>query len=107
MRGRIWIFASLVTAALGLHLALLWAKVAQTGEDNIRERLAQSTSGLHAQLELLDARLAPRAVASTPDLVEATRAPADPAQPLPPPDARAPRAAAAPLPPRPDLRAAV
>jgi hypothetical protein len=107
MRGRIWIFAALVTAALVLHLALLSAKVAQTGEDNIRERLAQSTSGLHAQLELLDARLAPRAVASTPDLVEATRAPADPAQPLARPDERALRAAASALSPEPDLLAVV
>jgi hypothetical protein len=107
MRGRIWIFAFLVTVALAVHLVLLSAKAAQTGEDNIRERLAQSTSGLRAQLELLDARLAPRAVASTPDLVEATRAPADPVQPLVRPDERALRAAASALSPEPDLLAVV
>ena len=107
MRGRIWIFAALVSAALVLHLALLSAKAAQSGEDNVRARLAQSTSALHAQLELLDARLVPRAVAAAPDLIEATRPPADPTQPLARPDERALRAAASALSPAPDLLAVV
>ena len=108
MRGRIWIFAVLVAAALAIHLVLLSAKAAQSGEDNLRARLAQSTSALHAQLELLDARLVPRAVAAAPDLIEATRPPADPTQPLARPDERALRAAAASaLSPAPDLLAVV
>lgn len=107
MRGRIWIFAVLVAAALALHLALLSAKVAQTGEDNVRAHLALSTSALRSQLELLDARLSPRAVAALPDLVEATRAPPDPAEPLPRPDERALRAAASVVSPEPDLVAVV
>ena len=107
MRGRFWIFAVLVAAALVLHLVVLSAKAAQSGEDNVRARLAQSTSALHAQLELLDARLLPRAVAAAPDLVEATRPPADPTQPLARPDERALRAAAASISPEPDLLAVV
>ena len=107
MRGRIWIFAVLVAAALVLHLAVLSAKAAQSGEDNLRARLAQSGTALHAQLELLDARLLPRAVAAAPDLIEATRPPADPTQPLARPDERALRAAASALSPEPDLLAVV
>ena len=107
MRGRIWIFAGLVAAALVLHLAVLSAKAAQSGEDNLRARLAQSGSALHAQLELLDLRLLPRAVAAAPDLIEATRPPADPTQPLTRPDERALRAAASALSPTPDLLAVV
>ena len=107
MRGRIWIFSVLVAAALVLHLVLLSAKAAQSGEDNVRARLAQSTSALRAQLELLDARLVPRAVAAAPDLIEATRPPADPTQPLTRPDERALRAAASALSPAPDLLAVV
>ena len=107
MRGRIWIFAVLVAAALVIHLVLLSAKAAQSGEDNLRARLAQSTSALHGQLELLDARLVPRAVAAAPDLIEATRPPADPTQPLARPDERALRAAASALSHAPDLLAVV
>src|SRR5437016_8952994 len=107
MRGRIWIFAALVAAALALHLVVLSAKAAQTGEDNIRAHLALSTSALRAQLGLLDARLAPRAVGTVPDLIEATRPPVDPVQPLSRPDERALRAAASALQPEPDLLAVV
>lgn len=107
MRGRIWIFAVLVAAALGLHLVVLSAKAAQFGEDNVRARLAASTSALRAQLELLDARLAPRAVGTVPDLVEATRPPSDPTQPASRPDDKALRAAASALQPEPDLIAVV
>jgi hypothetical protein len=107
MRGRIWIFAALVLAALVLHLAVLSAKVAQSGEDNVRARLALATSALHGQLELLDARLSPRPVATLPDLIEATRPPADPTQPISRPDDRALRAAASALTPEPDLLAVV
>src|SRR5207237_147602 len=91
MRGRIWIFAALVAAALALHLVVLSAKAAQTGEDNIRAHLALSTSALRAQ----------------PDLLEATRPPADPTQALARPDERALRAAASALQPEPDLLAVV
>jgi len=76
MRGRIWIFAALVSAALALHLAVLSVKVAQNSEDTIRAHVALSTSALRSQLELLDARLSPRAVAAVPELIEATRPPA-------------------------------
>ena len=107
MRGRIWIFAVLVATALVLHLAVLSAKAAQSGEDNLRARLAQSGSALHAQLELLDGRLLPRAVAAAPDLIEATRPPADPTEPLLRPDERALRAAASAISPEPDLIAVV
>ena len=107
MRGRIWIFAALVLAVLTLHLAILSAKVAQTSEDNVRARLSQSGSALRAQLDLLDARLSPRAVAATPDLVEATRPPADPTERLSRPDERALRAVASALSPEPDLIAVV
>src|SRR5713226_2511576 len=107
MRGRIWIFAALVAGALVLHLAALSAKVAQTSEDNLRAHLALSTAALRAQLDLLDARLSPRAVAAAPELIEATRSPADPTEPLTRPDDRALRAAASALSPEPDLLAVV
>ena len=107
MRGRIWIFAALVTAALLVHLALLSAKVAQTGEDNVRAHVALSTTALRSQLELLDARLSPRAVAELPELIEATRPPSDPTEALGKPDERALRAAASAISPEPDLLAVV
>ena len=107
MRSRIWIFAALVAAALALHLAVLSAKVAQLGEDNVRAHVALSTSALRGQLELLDARLSPRAVAAVPELIEATRAPPDPTEPLAKPDEKALRAAASALSPEPDLLAVV
>src|SRR5437868_128671 len=103
MRGRIWIFAALVAAALALHLAVLSARVAQTGEDNVRAHLALATSALRSQFDLLDARLSPRAVATLPDLIEATRAPADPTQAIARPDDRALRAAASAVTLEPDL----
>src|SRR5438067_11486520 len=105
MRGRIWIFAALVSAALALHLAVLSVKVAQNSEDTIRAHVALSTSALRSQLELLDARLSPRAVAAVPELIEATRPPADPSEAMTRPDERALRAAAAALSPEPDLLA--
>src|SRR5438477_337652 len=100
MRGRIWIFAALVSAALALHLAVLSVKVAQNSEDTIRAHVALSTSALRSQLELLDARLSPRAVAAVPELIEATRPPADPSEAMTRPDERARlgRWAAAPAP---------
>src|SRR5437667_5445127 len=107
MRGRIWIFAALVAAALALHLVALSAKVAQNGEDTIRAHLALSTSALRSQLELLDARLSPRAVASVPELIEGTRPPADPTEAMTRPDERALRAAALAMSPEPDLLAVV
>src|SRR4051812_25737960 len=107
MRGRIWIFAVLVAAALALHLVVLSAKVAQSAEDGVRGHVALSTNALRAQLELLDARLSARAVAEVPELIEATRPPADPTQPLSRPDDRALRAAASALSPEPDLLAVV
>ena len=107
MRGRIWIFAALVSAALALHLAVLSVKVAQNSEDTIRAHVALSTSALRSQLELLDARLSPRAVAAVPELIEATRPPADPSEAMTRPDERALRAAAAALSPEPDLLAVV
>src|SRR5437764_9387069 len=107
MRGRLWIFAALVAAALVLHLAVLSAKVAQNGEDTVRAHVALSTSALRSQLELLDARLTPRGVAAMPELIEATKSPADPTEPVTRPDERALRAAASALSPEPDLVAVV
>src|SRR5438046_9589009 len=104
MRGRIWIFAALVSAALALHLAVLSVKVAQNSEDTIRAHLALSTSALRSQLELLDARLSPRAVAAVPELIDATRPPADPTEALTRTDERALRAAASELSPEADVR---
>lgn len=107
MRARLWIFTALVALALALNLARVSLSIAQTGEDTMRARVASATTALRAQLDLLDARLAPRAVASAPDLVEAVRAPADSTQPPPRPDERALRAAAAVLAPEPDFLAVV
>src|SRR6266852_2217250 len=107
MRARILVFAALVAIALALNLARLSLSIAQTGEDTLRARLATATGAFKAQMELLDARLSPRAVAEVPDLIEATRPPADPTQPLGIPDQRALRAAASALQPEPDLLAVV
>src|SRR3954468_3622047 len=107
MRGRIFVLAVLVGAALALHLILLSAKVAQNAEDGIRAHVALSTSALRSQIELLDARLTPRAVAAMPDLIEATRPPADPAEAVTRPDEKALRAAASAIAPEPDFLAVV
>jgi len=60
MRIRTWIFAFVVAVMFTVNLGLLSLRVAQTGEDTVHARLAQSASGLRAQLELIDARLSPR-----------------------------------------------
>jgi hypothetical protein len=98
MRIRFWIFAALVLAALGAHLALLSPRVAQTAEDTLRTRLATASAAVRTQLELLDLRTSPRAAAVSPELGEALRASGDAR-----PDDRAVRAAAALLQPEPDL----
>jgi hypothetical protein len=105
MRARIWIFTVVVTLALALNLARISLGLAQTGEDTMRARVAAASTALRAQLELLDARLAPRAVAMMPDLIEAVRG--GDGQPPPRPDERALRAAGAVLAPEPDLFAVV
>jgi hypothetical protein len=107
MRIRTWIFAVVVAAAFAINLGLVSLRIAQTGEDTVRARLAQSANGLRSQLELIDARLSPRAAAEVPELADATRSPADPAQPMVRPDDRALRAAASALAPEPDLLAVV
>ena len=101
MRARIWIFTAVVALALALNLARISLSIAQTGEDTMRARVAAASTALRGQLELLDARQAPRAVAMMPDLIEAVRgedqkAPARP-------DERALRAAASVLSPEPDV----
>src|SRR5438067_5455916 len=73
MRARIWIFTVLVALALAINLARVSLSIAQTGEDTIRARVAAASTALRAQLDLLDARLSPRAVAMMPDLIEAVR----------------------------------
>ncbi len=103
MRIRTWLFAGMVALVAALNLALVSLRIAQTGEDTVRARISLASSGLKAQLELLDARLNPRAAASLPDLIDATRSAADGAPPKP--DERALRAAAAVLSPEPDLLA--
>src|SRR5258708_28899760 len=103
MRIRTWVFAGMVALVAALTLALVSLRIAQTGEDTVRARISLASSGLKAQLELLDARLNPRAAASLPDLIDATRSAADGAPPKP--DERALRAAAAVLSPEPDLLA--
>src|SRR5438067_9268618 len=103
MKARILVFALVVAIALALNLARLSLSIAQTGDDTLRARLAMATVALKTQLDLLDARLSPRAVAEVPELIEATRTPADPTQPLIKPDERALRAAASALSPEPDL----
>lgn len=98
-----WVFTLVVALALGLHLALLSSRVAQTGEETVRARLASASTALRAQVELLDLRLNPRAVAASPDLIDALKPPADPTLPVPRPDEKALRAAAAAALPEPDL----
>jgi hypothetical protein len=107
MRMRTWIFALLVALVFAANLALVSTRVAQTGEDTVRARLAQAANGLRAQMELVDARLSPRAAAEVPELAEVTRSPTDPTQPAVRPDERALRAAASALAPEPDLLAVV
>lgn len=94
MRTRFWIFAGLVALVFAVNLALVSLRIAQTGEDTVRARLALAGSALRAQVDLLDARLSPRGVATLPELIDASR-----------PDERALRAAAAALMPEPDLLA--
>src|SRR4051812_11150201 len=107
MRGRLWIFTAIVTAALLANLVRFSVSVSQTGEDTVRARVAAASTALRAQLDLLDARLAPRAVAEVPDLIEAVRPPADSSQSPQRPDERALRAAGSLLAPEPDLFAVV
>jgi len=107
MRARLWIFTALLALALALNLARVSLGIAQTGEDTMRARVASASTALRAQIDLLDARLAPRAVATAPDLIEAIRGPADSTQPPARPDERALRAAAAVLSPEPDFLAVV
>src|SRR5690349_3987928 len=107
MRARLWIFTALVALALALNLARVSLGIAQTGEDTMRARVAAASTALRAQVDLLDARLAPRAVATAPDLIDAVRGPADSTQPPARPDERALRAAAAVLAPEPDFLAVV
>src|SRR2546423_15491853 len=73
MRARIWIFTVVVAVALALNLARVSLTIAQTGEDTMRARVAAASNALRGQLDLLDARLAPRAVAMMPELIEAVR----------------------------------
>src|SRR5438874_11034316 len=105
MRARIWIFTVVVAVALALNLARVSLTIAQTGEDTMRARVAAASNALRGQLDLLDARLAPRAVAMMPELIEAVRG-AD-GQSAARPDERALRAAGAVLSPEPDLFAVV
>src|SRR5207248_9244182 len=105
MRARIWIFTVLVALALAINLARVSLSIAQTGEDTIRARVAAASTALRAQLDLLDARLSPRAVAMMPDLIEAVRG--GDGQSPGRPDERALRAAGAVLSPEPDLFAVV
>ena len=93
MRTRVWIFALIVSAALVANLALLSPRVAASAEEAMSLRRAAATAGLKAQLELLDARLSPRVMAQTPELLELLKAPADVTQPMPKPDERALKAA--------------
>src|SRR2546428_3872330 len=104
MRARIWIFSAVVALALALNLARISLGIAQTGEDTMRARLAAASTALRGQIDLLDARLAPRAVAMMPDLIEAVRG--GDGQPAPRPHERALPAARAGLAPEPDLVAA-
>jgi len=101
MRARIWIFTAVVTLALALNLARVSLSIAQTGEDTMRARVAAASTALRGQLDLLDARLAPRAVAMMPDLIEVVRG--GEGQPPARPDERALRAAGSVLAPEPDL----
>src|SRR3954468_1831477 len=107
MRARLWIFTVLVALALALHLARASRGVAQTGEAPIGARIAAASNALRGQFDLLDARLAPRAVAEIPDLVELVRAPAEAGQAPAKPDEAALRGAGGALAPEPDLFAVV
>src|SRR2546425_12819140 len=93
MRARIWIFTVVVAVALALNLARVSLSIAQTGEDTMRARVAAASNALRGQLDLLDARLAPRAVAMMPELIGAVRGGDGPSPGRP--AARAPRAAGA------------
>src|SRR3989440_12358982 len=105
MRARIWIFTVLVALALAINLARVSLSIAQTGEDTMRARVAAASTALRGQIDLLDARLAPRAVEMMPDLIEAVRG--GDGQSPGRPDERALRAAGAVLSPEPDLFAVV
>jgi hypothetical protein len=105
MRARIWIFTLVVAFALALNLARVSLTIAQTGEDQMRARVTAASTALRGQLDLLDARLSPRAVAMNPDLIEAVRG--SDGQAPGRPDERALRAAGAVLAPDPDLFAVV
>src|SRR5260221_12351051 len=83
MRARIWIFSAVVAPALALNLARISLGIAQTGEDTMRARVAAASTALRGQMDLLDARLAPRAVAMMPDLIEAVRGGDGPSAPRP------------------------
>ena len=99
-----WSLTAVVGLSVAANVALITPRIAQTADESLRARLASSASALRAQLELLDARLAPRGLAQNLELAEAFRAPAEGA-PLPRPDERALRAAAAVASPDPDLLA--
>jgi hypothetical protein len=103
-RIRVWTFTAVVGLGVAANVGLVTPRIAQTADESLRARLAASAAALRAQLELLDARLAPRGLAQNLDLVEALRAPAEGA-PAPRPDERALRAAAAVASPDPDLLA--
>src|SRR5919108_2384818 len=103
MRFVWWVFAALIGAALIANLALVSARTSQNAEDALRSRLTVASAGLRTQMELLDLRTSPRLAAFSPELIEATRPPADASQPANRPDERALRAAAAALQPEPDL----
>jgi hypothetical protein len=99
-----WILTAVVGLGVAANVALVTPRIAQTADESLRARLAASASALRAQLELLDARLAPRGLAQNVELAEVFRAPAEGA-PVPRPDERALRAAAAVASPDPDLLA--
>jgi hypothetical protein len=103
MRFLFWVFAALIGAALVANLALVSARMSQNAEDALHSRVAVASAGLRTQVELLDLRTSPRLAAFSPELIEATRPPADAAQPAARPDERALRAAFAGLQPDPDL----
>lgn len=118
--SRSWVWISTAVAALGLAalVVLLTPRIGQAAEEALRARLAAASSGVRAQIELVDARLSPRGIAHSAELAEALQQaplaagasappPAPGAGPLPPPaarpDDRALRAAAAMAQPEPDL----
>src|SRR5882672_4241290 len=105
MKTRVWIFALLVIAALLANLALLSPRVSATAEEAMTRRRTAATNGLRAQIELIDARLNPRVIASAPELIELLRAPADVTQPMPKLDERALKAALGAAPAEPDFLA--